>query len=527
MPDFELATADYVVLGAYVVMILGIGFWVGRRKVDSDSYFLAGRSAVWPLIGFALVSANLSGTSYIGLAGAGYHDGIAVWNYEWIGTLVLVFFALFILPIYLRAKVSTMPEFLERRYDRRSRKAFSALSIFTAMFIDSAGALFAGGMVLQLLFPEMPLMLLIAALAALAGGYVVLGGLRAVMITDTIQGTLLFLAGGVIFFLLFNELGSSWSAVREAAPEDGFSVFKPADDDFLPWPGILTGALWLGFYYWTTNHVVVQKVLAAKNLDQGRRGVLFAGLLQLPLLFILILPGTMGREVYPDLPEADQVWPALVLDFLPTGLKGLALAALVAALMSTLDSVLNGSASLVVNDFVKTRRQPPPEHRLLLLSRAMVLVFMVAAALWAPVILQFEGIVEYFQSFLGHVTMPVVVLFLGGVFWRRGTAPAAFWTLVLAVPVGLTAFLAGEVLELYDLQFLYGTGLMLLLSLLLYLGVSLATAPPPEEKLEVVWTPARWREESEDLARLPAWRNHRIWCAAIIALTVAMVAAFA
>jgi solute:Na+ symporter, SSS family len=352
------------------------------------------------MVGFALMAANLSGTSYIGLAGAGYHDGIAVWNYEWMATLVLVFFALFVLPFYLRSKVDTMPQFLERRYDRRCRYVFSGFSVGTAVFIDASGALFAGGITLALLFPDAPLTLLTGGMALFAGIYVILGGLRAVVVTDTIQGVLLLLAGGVIFVLVFNELGS-WQAVRDAAPEDGFTVFKPADDDFLPWPGVLTGVLWLGFYYWTTNHVVVQKVLSAKSVDHGRWGVLMAGALQLPLLFLLILPGTMGREIYPDLDKPDQIWPALVLDFLPIGLRGLALAALVAALMSTLDSVLNGASSLVVNDFIRTRDREYSQKRLLLVSRVMVGVFMVVAVVWSPVIMTFEGIVEYFQSFLG------------------------------------------------------------------------------------------------------------------------------
>jgi solute:Na+ symporter, SSS family len=308
--------------------------------------------------------------------------------------------------------------------------------------------------------------------------------------------------------------------VREAAPEHGFTLFKPAGDDFLPWPGIFTGVLWLGFYYWTTNHVVVQKVLAAKTLDHGRWGVLFAAFMQLPLLFLLILPGTMGRVLYPELEEPDQIWPALAFDFLPMGLRGLVFAALVAALMSTLDSVLNGAASLVVNDFIKTRSGEHDERRMLLLSRIMVGVFMVVAAVWAPVLLMFEGIVEYFQSFLGYITMPVVVLFLGGLFWRRGTAQAAFWTLVVAAPIGLLGFLAGEIFGLFRLQFLYGAGIMLAFSLALYVSLSLATDPLPEDRLrDYTWTRDAWHQETEELASKPAWRNYRILAAALVALT--------
>ncbi len=525
-PTFELATIDYIIVALYIVGILFLGFWVGRGKKSAEDFLLGGRIAIWPLIGFGLMAANMSGTSYIGIAGAGYEEGIAVWNYEWMATLVLLFFALFVLPFYLRSKVNTMPEFLEKRYDRRSRYVFSGFSVFTAMFIDSAGALFAGAITLQLLFPDMPLPALITILALLAGVYVILGGLRAVMITDTVQGVLLLIAGLIIFVTLFIELGS-WDAIRNAAPEDGFTVAPSTDDEFLPWPGIFTGVLWLGFYYWITNHVVVQKVLAARDINHGRWGALFAGALQLPLLFLLVLPGVMGREIYPDLAEADQIWQALVFDFMPIGLRGLIFAALVAALMSTLDSVLNGASSLVVNDFIKTRKRKFTDRALLLMSRGMIGVFMIIAALWAPVLTEFDTIVEYFQSFLGHITMPVVVIFLGGLFWARGTRQAAFVTLLIGFPVGLIAFLTGQLFELYTLQFLYATGLMLLLSAAIYIGVSLMTPSPATEDVgELMWSREHWHQETEELNDLPLWQNPRILAIVIAIITVAMVVFF-
>jgi solute:Na+ symporter, SSS family len=526
MPDFQVEGLDFAIAGAYILMILGIGIWVGRKKKDADGYLLAGRVAIWPVIGFSMMSANLSGTSYVGLAGAGYGDGIAVWNYEWMGTLILVFFAVFILPFYLRAKLSTMPEFLERRYDNRARKLFSGFSVFTAMLIDSAGALFAGALTLQLLFPDIPLWMLITTIAVLGGVYVILGGLQAVMITDTIQGVLLLTVGAIIFFMVFSELGS-WQAVREAAPEGGMTIAKPADDDFLPWPGIFTGAIWLGFYYWTTNHMVVQKVLAAKSIDHGRWGALLAGFLQLPLLFLLVLPGTMGRVIYPELEEQDQIWPALVFDFLPIGLRGLALAALIAALMSTIDSVLNGSASLVVNDFVKEKKKDWGDKQLLLLSRALVAVFMFVAAVWAPIIGQFEGLVEYFQSFLGYITMPVVVVFLSGLFSARPPRHAAFWTMLLGIPIGLVGFVFGELLEVWNIQFLYGAGIMLVVSLVIHWGITL-TSPAPDlaDKQDIVWTRETWRQESQELSEKPFWQNYRYLAAGLVVITIAMVSLF-
>jgi solute:Na+ symporter, SSS family len=249
--------------------------------------------------------------------------------------------------------------------------------------------------------------------------------------------------------------------------------------------------------------------------------------MQLPLLFLLVLPGVMGREIYPDLAEPDQIWQALVFDYMPIGLRGLIFAALVAALMSTLDSVLNGASSMVVNDFVKTRKREFSDRALMLISRGTIAVFMVIAALWAPVITEFGTIVEYFQSFLGHITMPVVVIFLGGLFWTRGTRIAAFVTMLVGFPVGLIAFLTGELLEWYELQFLYATGVMLLFSLVLYVVVSLLTTAPDEEEVsEIMWSREHWNQETEELNDLPLWQNPRILAIGIGILTVGMVLFF-
>jgi solute:Na+ symporter, SSS family len=525
-PDFELVTIDIVVIVIYLMIIVGIGFWVGRKKKDSEGFFLGERGSIWPLVGFSLMAANLSGTSYLGLAGAGYHDGIAVWNYEWMATLVLIFFALFILPYYLRSKVKTMPEFLENRFDRRSRYVFSGLTIFTAMFIDSAGALYAGAITAQLLFPEVSFMVFVIGIAIIAGIYVIAGGLRAVMITDTLDGILLLIAGAAIFIMGMLAIGS-WEALVDISP-DGLSIVRPANDDFLPWPGIFTGVIWLGFYYWTTNHVVVQKALSAKSTDHGRWGALMAGAMQLPFLFLLILPGTIGRAIFPELPEPDQVWPALIFEFFPIGIRGLIFAALVAALMSTLDSVLNGAASLVVNDFIRTNdKWEFSDKKLLLISRIAIGVFVVLAALWAPLILEFEGIVEYFQSFLGHITMPVVVVFLGGLFWRRSTRHAAFWTILIGAPIGFAAFLATQVFELFDFQFLYGTGVMFLLSLILFISITMATEAPDRKKLEgMIWSRKFWNEETEELKEKPWWKNYRIHALIIVIITIIMIIIF-
>ena len=527
MPGFERAGLDLAVIAAYALGTVAIGFWVGRGTKSSDDFFLAGRGMIWPLVGFSLLVTNFSGTQFLGLAGAGYDTGISVWNFEWMATIVLVFFAVLILPIYLQSKITTVPEFLEKRYDRRSRYAFSGFTVITGMLIDSAGGMFAGALVLSLLYPDVPMMVHVILIALLGGLYVILGGLKAVMITDTIQGVLLLLASGTIFVVLFAEFGFDWGVFSDLAPEDGFTVAPPSDDDFLPWPGIFTGVIWLGFYTWITNHVVVQRVLAAKNLDHGRWGALFAGAMQLPFLVLLIFPGILARDVFPDLEDPDLAWPSLIFEYMPVGVRGLIVAALLAALMSSLDSVLNGASSLVVNDFIKKSRKEFSEKALLRISRILVGVFMVIAVAWAPVILGFDTLVEYFQSFLGYVTMPIVVVLVGGIFWKRATREGAFRTLVAVTPLGLAGFLTGEVFGLHGVQFLYATGIMVVLSLISFATISLLTpAPDPATIQDATFDKRTWAEESKQLEGKPWYKNYRWLSAGLLVLTVGAVVPF-
>jgi solute:Na+ symporter, SSS family len=241
---------------------------------------------------------------------------------------------------------------------------------------------------------------------------------------------------------------------------------------------------------------------------------------------LIIFPGILARGVFDDLADGDLAWPAMVFEFIPVGLRGVIVAALIAALMSTLDSVLNGASSLVVNDFVKGRKDYS-ERQLLARGRILVGVFMLVAIAWAPVITTFEGIVEYFQSFLGYVTMPVVVVLLGGIFWKHASKEAGFWTLATVFPLGLLAFFAGEIFEVFDLQFLYATGVMFVVSIIVFVAISLATpAPDPDEFDEVLFDRATWREETEQLRGKPKYKNYRWLAAALFVFTIAVVVPF-
>jgi solute:Na+ symporter, SSS family len=532
MPDFSLHLIDLIVIAVYIVVILWIGFWVSRNTDDTEDYFLAGRSLTWSLIGFSLLASNMSSTSLIGMAGSAFGTGISVFNYEWMAAIVLVFFTIFLLPLLLKSGVFTMPEFLERRFDSRSRYYFSGWTIIGNIFIDTAGALYAGALVISLLYPDVPFALSVIILALLAGAYTILGGLKAVVYTDTIQAVLLLFGAVLISALAFGQVGS-WETVTTNVDESMLSLITPADDPFLPWPGLLFGVPLLGFYFWCTNQFMVQRVLGAKNLDHGRWGALFAGFLKLPILFIMVMPGIFALILYPDLPSMegftpDIIFPVLLFDLLPIGLRGLILVALIAAIMSSIDSTLNSASTLVTMDFAKPLKPEWNERQLLLAGRITTFVFMVIAAAWAPMITNFPSLWEYLQSILAYQSPPFVAAFLVGIFWAGANRKAAFWGLVGGHLLSAGLFIANMVLGVTDIHFLYVAPILFAASVILIVTISLFTKTRQErEDIEAfLWTKKSYNEETRELSEKPWYQNYRIQSVIILSITALIIIMF-
>ena len=526
MPDFQITGIDVFIVVAYIALTVAIGVWVGRGKQDAEGYFLGGRNFSWPLVGLSLFASNQSGSSLVGLAGSGYANGIAVFSYEWTGAIILIFFLFFFLPFYYRSGVYTMPEFLEKRFDQRSRYAFSIFLLFLNTFVDIGAALYAGGITINLLYPSIPLWTSIAVLATIAGIYTISGGLSAVVITDAIQAVVLILGSIAIAVLVFVSI-DSWAQVREAAPEGGLSLIQPANDETLPWPGLFTGLFIIGIYYFCMNQFIVQRTLGARSLDHGRWGSLLGGSLKLTLLFILILPATMANVLYPNLDNADLAFPTLAFDLLPIGLRGLVLAALVAAIMSTIDSILNAMSTVITMDFVGNLRPQTEQQTLVNIGRIVTTGLMVIAVIWAPQITNFPTLWQYLQAAVSYVNPPIVAVFLLGVFWTRANRHGAFITIVVGVPVGITGFIMNEVYGVFTFSFLYAALILFVFSCLLLMAVSLATSPPAEEKVEgLTWNRGLWREESRELEDKPWYYNYRYWSVALLAVTAVIVIAF-
>jgi SSS family solute:Na+ symporter len=297
------------------------------------------------------------------------------------------------------------------------------------------------------------------------------------------------------------------------------SLVRPHDDPILPWTGLLFGVPVLGFYFWCTNQFMVQRVLSARDTRQGRYGVLFAALLKLPVLFLMVLPGTMARVLYPDLPNPDLVYPTLLFDLLPTGMLGLVVAGTLAALMSSIDSTLNSASTLVTMDFVKKARPALSDHGLMWVGRTTAFVFMVLAAVWAPYIESFGSLFRYLQTVLAYVAPPVVAVFVIGVFWRHATPTAAFATFMVGLAVSLWLLLSPQ-----DIHFLHIAGLLFGVCLLSMVGVSLFTAAkPPDQIQDLLWTVQSFQAEAVDLQGLPWYQNYRVLAALLLGLTGALV----
>lgn len=518
----ELSQLDIAVVVAYLFLVAAIGVWVARHVREGDDLFLAGRSLGFGAIGLSLFASNISSTTLVGLTGQAYSTGISVANYEWMAGIIFLFMTVFTIPVFLRNRLTTIPEYLDRRFDLRTRRYFSALTIVLSIFVDTAGSLYAGAVILQTFFPVLPFWWTCMGLAFFAGLYTAAGGLRAVVYTDVVQAVVLIVGSAVLTLSIFAAHGYSWEHAVAGLPEGQLSLIRPLDDEALPWLGTLIGVPVLGFYYWSTNQYIAQRVLAAKSLDDARWGGVLAGLLKLTPLFIMVLPGAMAVSLLPRLDNPDAVFPELVLTILPAGMRGLVLSGLIAAIMSTVDSTLNSASTLVFHDFLHQQGRDGDAQAQVRQGRIITFLFMVVAALWAPLIRSFPGVFHYLQQVFSYAVPPVVAIFIMGMFWRRGTAQAAFWTLVFGHTVGLAQLIAVQA-GLLALHFTIVAGLTTGLCIIAFVVLSwLTPAPAPDRLVTTLWT----QDMSQPDRPHPWWKDYRVQALAVALLTLATVVLF-
>ncbi|MGB0343027.1 MAG: sodium:solute symporter family transporter [Parvibaculales bacterium] len=480
-----MAGLDYLVLTSLVAGFLLLGLTGKRRHDAAEDYFLAGRSLRWYHIGASLFATNFSASALIGITGAAYLTGVAIYNYEWVGIFALIFMALALVKVLRGSRIFTVAEFLARRYDQRSMVIYSIFLVFLLIFIDLAGALYVGGLLISSIIPSLSPSMVIFLVVSFTGIYSIAGGMRAVSRTDTLQSIVVIAGALVISVFAFLRVSAlpDWQA---ELPENSLSLFRPIDDRAVPWPGLLTGIPVLCAYFWLTNQNMVQWVLSARSARDAQFGVLFAGLLKLPVMFIIVLPGVFAAILFPGMTEPDRIYPVLMTELLPVGAMGLVMAGLTAALMSNTDSTLHAASTIFTMDFVRRLRPETSARTLIYVARIVIVTTILVSALWAPNIGSFGSLFEYVQGVLSYSVTPFVVVYLTGIFWPRATARAAFYTLVLGLGAAILTAICNNVLNWIDIHYLFVPLPMALLCFAIMLLVSLVD-PPPAPEPDLLW----------------------------------------
>ena len=374
---------DIVILVAYFAVVFGIGAYFFQRAKTSKSYFLADRSVGWVAVGASLFASNISSEHFIGLAGSGASSGLAVGSFEWLAVFMSMILAWVFVPFYLRSGVYTMPEFLERRYGPACRWYLTTVSVIAYVVTKISVSLYAGALVLQAVL-GWDFYTSATVMVVTTGIYTVFGGLAAVIYTELLQAVVLLLGAATLTIIGLGEVGGM-AGLRAALPADYFHMIKPSSDAAFPWTGIFFGAPILGIWYWCTDQMIVQRVLGAKNEAHARGGALLCGFLKILPVFVLVLPGLIARALYPDI-NGDAAYPTLVLRLLPTGLVGFMVAALMAALMSSLAATFNSASTLVTFDVYKKLKPGATETQLVGVGRMVTVVMVALSMAWVPFI---------------------------------------------------------------------------------------------------------------------------------------------
>jgi len=522
-----LESLDWLVLGGYFAILLGIAWWVILQKNrTTEDYFLAGRNIGWFVIGASIFASNIGSEHVVGLAGTGAESGMPLAHYELHAWIVLLLGWIF-LPFYMRSGAFTMPEFLEKRYDSRSRWFLSLFSIAAYVLTKVSVTIYAGGIVVSSLVgvelvnsgfgqafvntfglsqSDNPAFWLSSFIIVLVTGlYTILGGMRAVVYTEAFQTVVLLLGSTVITILGLQQVGG-WSELKATAGSDHFNMWRPASDPDFPWTGLLFGGTVVGIWYWCTDQYIVQRTLAAQNIKIGRRGAIFGAYLKLAPIFIFLIPGIIAfalrKKGIIEYQRSDEVFPTLVRYLLPAGLKGLVAGGLMAALMSSLASVFNSASTLFTVDIFKKLNPNAPERRLVTTGRIATAVIVVLGMLWIPIMQEIGGgvLYQYLQNIQAYIAPPITAVFVLGIFWKRINGQGAIATLLF----GLLAATARIVAELFyrdssgaisadatglfadfaRINFSHMAIFMFIACVLICSLVSLMTRPPDFEKIK-------------------------------------------
>ncbi len=509
-----LGMLDWAIIALYFLILLGIVYWTSRRNESTDDYFLAGRNVGWFAIGASLFASNIGSEHIVGLAGAGASTGMAMAHWE-LHAWVMIMLGWVFVPFYYKSGVSTMPEFLERRFGSTTRWILSLVSLAAYVLTKVSVTVYAGAIVFKTLLPdtfgtpENAFWIGAFATVILTGLYTVFGGLRAVLYTDSAQAVVLLIGSAMITWIGLDKLGG-WSELQSFAANDvaKYSLWRPLDDPGFPWLGILMASPIIGIWYWCTDQYIVQRTLAARNLQTARRGTIWGGFLKIWPVMIFLVPGLIGAALHErgviQIPlngsgtiDGDQVFATMVVEMLPLGLRGLVIGGMLAALMSSLSSLFNSSASLFTLDVYKKIKPQASEQQLVFVGRMATLTIVVLGMLWIPIMARLagnEGVYKYLQSVQGYLAPPITAVFLLGLFYKRTNSAGAIAGLVIGFILGMgkltiETFYGGDQTEpsvlsfIGSINFTYMSGILFAIVVVLVLAVSHLTSPPDEEQI--------------------------------------------
>ncbi|WP_372718935.1 sodium:solute symporter [Novipirellula sp.] len=465
----HLSTIDILVAVGYLIGIVAIGLfaaWLHKKKQGAASeYFLAGKSLGWASIGLSLFATNISTLHLVSLAQNGFDTGLLNGNFEWMAGFTLVLLGLFFAPFYIRSGIATLPDFLERRYNRICRDCLAFVSILTAIVIHIAFALLTGGIILEELL-EIPMMYSIIVLCVLTGIYTIVGGLLAVVVTECIQTVVLLGGAALITALALWQLGGTvdapggwdgWQNLLSILDREDqgqrLSMLRPhGDADNMPWYAIMLGYPVLGIWYWCADQTIVQRVLGAKNEQHARQGPIFAGVLKILPVFLFVLPGLLAWALFTDgrldlslitvdgVVQSKGIYASMITELLPLGLRGVLVAALMAALMSTVSGALNSISTLFSYDIVKRFKPTVDDKSLVRVGRISAGIALMIAVALVPALNMFESIFNGMASIISHIAPPITSVLVLGVFWRGASSRAAAITLIGGSVLGIAVF---------------------------------------------------------------------------------------
>ena len=489
----DLSGFDIIVFISYCCVIIGLGLYVSRRKKDQEEtsadYFLAGRALPWWAIGASLIASNISAEQFIGMSGAGFAVGLGMASYEWIGALGLLIVAKFFLPIFIKKKIYTMPQFLEVRFDGRVRTSLAVFWLLIYVFVNLTSVLYLGALVLKAVL-GINLFYAILGLALFSAIYSVYGGLKAVAWTDVVQVIFLVFGGFVTTFLVLREIGAGegllagFNNMLAAAPEKFDMILEKGHESYkyLPGIGVLIGGMWMAnLYYFGCNQYIIQRALAAKNIREAQRGMAFASFLKLLLPLLVVLPGIAAFVLGADIEKPDDAYPWLLSNYVGMGLKGLVFAALIAAIVSSLSSMTNSSSTIFTMDIYKTLINKNASEKILVQTgRITALIVLAIAVIIAPQLRNLDQAFQFIQDFTGYVTPGVVAIFLAGLFWRRATSNAVLIAAIMTIPLSFAFDLIFPEMAFMDrvgISFLILCGVIIAISIWERKGISSKAIP--------------------------------------------------